>query len=269
MASSTDLWGTLVSSIQESIVVHDGYITGKLGYVDTGALADGWGPGHFIALDLSDNDFTGLTSVKVGLKPSAGSGLVELIDDPDKSGVFKVTDKYNQRFVIVQSDGNNIDVKEYDLNELEFVTLIPLNPVKLDPAASNRTIQGCSVSQLQNGITIDEDSITGTLNKIEYLEDSNGGSVGDSYTQHVFVADTESSDHYLLALDLNDNSYFGVTSVTVATDTLSPIEIVALEDKSIVIEITGDDTKVVVKHAINDRIMTQEFDVTGLELSTS
>ena len=39
------------------------------------------------------------TSVKVGLDPSQSSGLVEIIDDPDKNGVFKITDKDTQVFL--------------------------------------------------------------------------------------------------------------------------------------------------------------------------
>ena len=107
MASSDDLWGTPVSDVQSNVVFDGNRVTGTLKYVASGALADGWGAGNFIAVDLSDNTFTGLTSVKVGMEPSAGAGLQEIIDDPDKQGVFKVTDKYNQKFVVVQTNGKD------------------------------------------------------------------------------------------------------------------------------------------------------------------
>ena len=58
------------------------------------------------------------TSVKVGLDPSVSSGLVEIIDDPDKNGVFKVTNKDTQKFVIVTSDGTHTTRAEYDLSQL-------------------------------------------------------------------------------------------------------------------------------------------------------
>lgn len=86
-----------------------------------GSLVDRWGAGYFIALDLSDNDFTGLTSVKVGLKPSESSGLVELIEDPDKNGIFKVTNRFNQKFVVEQTDGTYTLTQEFDLSNIELV----------------------------------------------------------------------------------------------------------------------------------------------------
>ena len=118
MASSDDLWGTPVSDVQTNVTIENNAISGTLKYVDSGALADGWGAGNFLALDLSSNDFDDLTSVKVGMEPSAGSGLVELINDPDKNGVFKVTDKYNQKFVIVSTDGKNAVTQKYALSGL-------------------------------------------------------------------------------------------------------------------------------------------------------
>lgn len=118
MASSDDLWGTTVSDVQTDVTIANNAISGTLKYVDSGALADGWGAGNFLALDLSSNDFDDLTSVKVGMEPSAGSGLVELINDPDKNGVFKVTDKYNQKFVIVSTDGKNTVTQKYALSGL-------------------------------------------------------------------------------------------------------------------------------------------------------
>ena len=118
MASSDDLWGTPVSDVQTNVTIENNAISGTLKYVDSGALADGWGAGNFLALDLSSNDFDDLTSVKVGMEPSAGSGLVELIDDPDKNGVFKVTDKYNQKFVVVSTDGKNTVTQKYTLSGL-------------------------------------------------------------------------------------------------------------------------------------------------------
>lgn len=123
MASSDDLWGTSVSDVQTNVSIANNAITGTSKYVSSGALADGWGAGNFIAVDLSSNDFSGLTSVKVGMEPSAGSGLVELITDPDKNGVFKITDKYNQKFVVVQTNGTNTTTQKYSLSGLTLETV--------------------------------------------------------------------------------------------------------------------------------------------------
>lgn len=122
MAGSDDLWGTSVSDVQSNVVFDGNLVTGTLKHVASGALADGWGAGNFIAVDLSDNNFTGLTSVKVGMEPSAGAGLQEIINDPDKAGVFKVTDKYNQKLVVIQTNGKDTVTQKYTLSGLTLET---------------------------------------------------------------------------------------------------------------------------------------------------
>ena len=80
-------------------------IVGTLKFVEGGLAPSGYlsGDGYFLALKISNID-TDATSVKVGLDPSQGSGLVEIIDDPDKNLVAKIIDKDTQVFVVVQSD---------------------------------------------------------------------------------------------------------------------------------------------------------------------
>ena len=114
---SSVLFGTDVSDIQTGVTVGDTAITGTLHYLDTGEIAGYWGAGNFIALQFDDID-ANATSVKVGLDPSQGSGLVEIIDDPDKNGVFKITDKETQKFKVVTSDGTHTKTKTYDLSGL-------------------------------------------------------------------------------------------------------------------------------------------------------
>lgn len=111
------MFGTLVSDMQSNISVQDYRITGTLKYLEEGSLVDTYGPGYFIALNLADNDFSGLTSVKVGMDPSVSTGLVEIINDPDKNGAFKVTNK-TQKFKIVQTDGTYTESNTYDLGRL-------------------------------------------------------------------------------------------------------------------------------------------------------
>ena len=93
-------------------------ISGTLKYISTGTLATDWGAGNFLALDFGGITTTGLESLKVGLDPSQGSGLVEVLGDPDMNGVFKITDKDAQRFVVVADDGEFTAVKAYDLSGL-------------------------------------------------------------------------------------------------------------------------------------------------------
>ena len=48
--------------------------------------------------------------------------LVECLDDPDRNGVFKITDKDNQVLKIVQSGGGRVCVQEFDLSGLTLET---------------------------------------------------------------------------------------------------------------------------------------------------
>lgn len=135
--AETVLFGVPVSDIQSNVTVdggsvtiddpdpdNSGYISGTLKYLDDtngGDIVDVWGEGNFIALKFTIND-PSVTSVMVGLEPSQGSGLVEIINDPDKNGVFKITDKDSQVFKVVQTDGTRTRIKTYDLSGLELET---------------------------------------------------------------------------------------------------------------------------------------------------
>lgn len=114
------MFGTDVSDLQSGIAINRDTISGTLKYYDdeSSALVTDWGAGNFIVLNLADNVFTGLTSVKVGLEPSISSGLQELINDPDKNGVFKVTNPQTQKFVVQYTDGTNTQKDEYRLTGL-------------------------------------------------------------------------------------------------------------------------------------------------------
>ena len=57
------------------------------------------------------------TSVLVGLQPSQGTGLVEIINDPDQNGVFKIKDT-KQKFVVVDSNDEKKTKTVYDLSGL-------------------------------------------------------------------------------------------------------------------------------------------------------
>lgn len=118
-SGNTTIFGRKVSTMQSGITVANGAITGTLKYIASGAIADDWGPGNFICLKFPDADITTKT-VKVGLNPSQGSGLVAL--DADKNGVFKVTDKDTQKFVVLQIDGANTSLQEFDLSGLTCET---------------------------------------------------------------------------------------------------------------------------------------------------
>lgn len=115
---SVTLFNHLVSTFQSNVDVIDDYIVGELDYIEnfapSGPLA---GNGNYIALEFSDIPEEA-DSVKVGLQPSQGSGLVEILTDPDKNGVFKITDKDTQVFVIKTSVNGQEYVQTFDLSHL-------------------------------------------------------------------------------------------------------------------------------------------------------
>lgn len=116
-SASTLIYETPVSDIQSDVVVSGKKITGTLKYLEDGPIAGYWGAGNFLALKFADLD-PNATSIKVGLNPSQGSGLVEIIGDPDLNGVFKITDKDVQTFRVVITDGHMTQTTDYDLSDL-------------------------------------------------------------------------------------------------------------------------------------------------------
>lgn len=98
-------------------------VTGTIKYFDTpGAIVDYWGPGNFFAFKISNID-ENATSVRVGLAPSEGTGLVEIIDDPDKNGIAKIADKNKQKFKVIQTDNKgHKNIQLYDLSGLTLET---------------------------------------------------------------------------------------------------------------------------------------------------
>ncbi len=85
--------------MQDDVEVSGNAITGTLTKQTSGAIVDYWGAGYFIGLKFTpDSD---ATVTKVGLAPSAGSGMVAL--DPDGLAMFKLTDIQNQRVKAVST----------------------------------------------------------------------------------------------------------------------------------------------------------------------
>ena len=108
-------WGTAVQDMQTSITISGNKITGTLNKLTSGQLVTDWGEGYFLALKFTKNNER-ITSIKVGLDPSVSSGLVEL--DADMDGVFKITDKDAQKFVVLCSDSSVSYRMEFDLSGL-------------------------------------------------------------------------------------------------------------------------------------------------------
>lgn len=109
--------GKVASDLQSNVVVTDNGIslTSKFiegGLAESGPLA---GDGYFMALTWSAPG-SDITSVKVGVVPSQGTGLVEGITDPDRTIVVKLNPSVPQNFVIVSTDGVNTNTQVYPLS---------------------------------------------------------------------------------------------------------------------------------------------------------
>ena len=117
MAGTDTVFGHTVSGLQTGLFVGNGKIVGTLLYVSSGTLATDWGAGNFMALKFDGDAFAHAKHIYVGLNPSMSSGLVDVIADPDKNGVFKVTNKV-QNFVVVVDYGTYSETMEYDLSGL-------------------------------------------------------------------------------------------------------------------------------------------------------
>ena len=117
------LFDTLVSDMQTDVAVADGKITGTLAFIAGGIASSGplSGDGNFLALKFVTDDWSKYTSVKVGLDPSIETGLVEIINDPDKNGVFKITSN-TQKFKIVAKNDTEEKTTVYDLSDLVLET---------------------------------------------------------------------------------------------------------------------------------------------------
>lgn len=116
MAPAAEIYGYTVNDLQSDIIVdmEENKVSGNLNYISTGSLAETWGAGNFIALKFTNID-PNASSVKVGMSPSVSSGLVEIIDDPDKAGAFKVTSTA-QKFVIqTTTETGAIKIQTFDL----------------------------------------------------------------------------------------------------------------------------------------------------------
>ena len=113
--SGTDFWGTSASDIQSGVSISGNTVNGTLKYRSSGQIVTDWGAGYFIGIKLTAEDWEDYTSVKVGIVPTQGTGLVEILTDPDKIALLKVT-SLDQRIEILATDGTNTSRQFYDLS---------------------------------------------------------------------------------------------------------------------------------------------------------
>lgn len=100
-----------------------GKLNGTLYYIENGLAPSGYlsGSGNFLALHLDSEDWDIYTSVKVGLYPSEGSGMVEILSDEEKICVGKITSN-DQVFKVESTDGTLTKTDVYSLEDLVLET---------------------------------------------------------------------------------------------------------------------------------------------------
>ena len=105
----------------DDVVVSGDAITGSLKWLSTSnAITDVWGAGNFLCLKFADKDGVA-DSIKVGLDPSASQMPLQELDE-DMNGIFKISDKATQKFVIEVTVGSDKYRKEYDLSGLTLAS---------------------------------------------------------------------------------------------------------------------------------------------------
>ena len=114
------VYGVNVSDIQSNVSVGASSITGTSKWLNgSNSITDVWGTGNFVAVTFTAPDWTKYTSVKVGLLPTQGAGMQELIGHlDDLDSVFKVTDKGEQILRVIATNGTDTIIKDYQLGEL-------------------------------------------------------------------------------------------------------------------------------------------------------
>lgn len=120
-AGSATMFGHKVNTFQKNVAVNGNKITGEFTYIEGGLAETGplAGSGWFLALQWSDPDASA-SSLKVGLIPSQGTGLVECLSDTDRDGVFKITSD-TQSVVIQQTDSaGNVISQVFNLSDATF-----------------------------------------------------------------------------------------------------------------------------------------------------
>ena len=117
--ATEEMFDHQIADLQENVVINGNKIYGKLKFVADGKLPKAWNNNYFLALDFTTIP-ANATSVKVGLDPSKGSGLVEIIDDPDKNGAFSIDPAGGQRFVVKTTTPDGVKTQVFDLSNLKF-----------------------------------------------------------------------------------------------------------------------------------------------------
>lgn len=118
--SSFEIYDSTVGAVQSGVKAEGEKIVGTLKFIEGGIAQGGilHGDGYFLALKFTEAVGASYSSIKVGLNPSEGTGLVELLGDPDMVGVFRITDNETQVLKIESTTSAGKMVQTFDLSDL-------------------------------------------------------------------------------------------------------------------------------------------------------
>lgn len=126
-----------VAEIQSNVVVSNGQskaVTGSLAFIEGGLSPAGYlaGDGHFMMLgfNVENGDFDAYSAITVELDPSQGAGPQDILSDPDKNCIFKITSTSQKiKIVATLADTNEVQTTEYSLTGLTLEEQ-PVPPVE-------------------------------------------------------------------------------------------------------------------------------------------
>ena len=121
MGGSSTVYGVDVSDIQDGVTLSGNSFSGTSKYLSgSNAITDVWGEGNFIAITFTADNWNAYDSVKVGLNPTQGAGMQELIGHlDDLDSVFKVGNDVAQKLIIECKKAGKPTVRQvYDLSGL-------------------------------------------------------------------------------------------------------------------------------------------------------
>ena len=154
MEQDETIWGYKVSELQGSDLTVDNNfmkISGTLEYIVDGALPPTWGNGNFMALKWLSIP-ADATSCKVGI-----DNLVEIIDDPERSGTIKVSDT-TKKLRVVTTTPAGVQTQLYDLSGLTLRTPSAKISPRDTTIANGATLQLTASDVYPAGITVTWDS---------------------------------------------------------------------------------------------------------------
>ena len=257
-SGGTTVLGKQVSDLQSDVSVGTSAITGTL--IKNAGWSSGplEGEGYFLALKFTATDWNAYDSVRVGLNTSEGTGLVDVLSDPDKNGVFKITNKATQKFVIEARKGATVVRKEWSLSGLTLQEPAPTPPTPVVGTSKSWNapeVTGTSyfdgsgqVSVIQANVQIEDDvqdlsniqtTAEGTISGMFASYDHAKYYLGLNFEDD-FIAKYSSYGMYTIYVDYTgyDNSD---TEVTSGSGSIS-----SMASKNFAIEIAGSVKKLVV-----------------------